>query len=52
MRLVSIVALVRWRGISAEKSRAVEKGCFYWGFLENTCAERGVLVVRTWWDAW
>jgi hypothetical protein len=52
MRLVSIVALVRWRDISAEKSWMVEKGRFYWRFLEDTRAKRGVLVVRTWWDAW
>ncbi|MBB5342759.1 hypothetical protein [Tunturibacter empetritectus] len=51
MRLSSIVALVRWQGFSAEKSGAVEDGVFIGGF-EITVFGRGVLVMRTWWDAW
>jgi hypothetical protein len=51
MRLVSIVALVRWRGFLEKKKWCGGKGVFIGGFLKIVVFGRGVLVVKTWWDA-
>jgi hypothetical protein len=55
MRLSSIVALAGrgfFVGIFFEGGGGVEKGRFCRRFLKKWVFGRGVLVVKTWWDAW